>query len=155
MLHRQTGQGPVYVQAGNYFIINVPQTGNDCVFDPNNSYLRFKLNLANSTGDVAVTPSGCIDSIFRRLDVYQGSNLIEDIDEYGLLANVMLDCQVSPIDRSNQLSITRGTSTTTGSRQGQPLTLSAAGATGQFYSIPILSGVVGCLSRCYIPLFHC
>ena len=62
--------------------------------------------MANSTGDVNVTPSGCIDSIFRKLDVYQGSNLIEDIDEYGLLANVMLDCQVSPIDRAYQLSTT-------------------------------------------------
>ena len=56
-----TGQGPVYVQSGNYFIINVPQTGNDCVFDPMNSYLRFKLNLTNSTGAVNITPSGCID----------------------------------------------------------------------------------------------
>ena len=40
-------QGAVYVQNGNYFIINVPQTGNDYVLDPMNSYLRFKLNLAN------------------------------------------------------------------------------------------------------------
>ena len=79
--------------------------------------------------------------------------MIEDIDEYGLLANVMLDCQVSPIDRAYQLSTTRGTNTTLGSRTGQTLTLGAAGSTGQFYSIPILSGVVGCLSRCYIPLF--
>ena len=32
-----TGQGAVYVQAGNYFIINIPKVENDCVFDPMNS----------------------------------------------------------------------------------------------------------------------
>ena len=75
-----TGQGVIYVQAGNYFIINIPKSGNDCVFDPMNSHFRFKLNLANSTGDVSITPSECIDSIFWRLDVYHGRNVLEQVD---------------------------------------------------------------------------
>ena len=62
-----TGQGAVYIQAGSQFIINVPQTGNDCVFDPMNSYLRSKINLASATSYVNITPSGCIDSIFSKI----------------------------------------------------------------------------------------
>ena len=148
-----TGQGSVYIQAGNYFIINIPKVGNDCCFDPANSYLRFKLNLANSTGAVSVTPSGCIDSIFKNFTCYHGSNVLETIDNYGLLTNVMLDCQASPVDRAYHLSTTRGTSTTLGSRLGQTLSLGAAGSTAQYYSIPIMSGVVGCMARSYIPSF--
>ena len=34
-----TGQLAVYVQAGNYFMINVPQTGNDCVLSRPNEFL--------------------------------------------------------------------------------------------------------------------
>ena len=95
-----TGSAPVYIQAGNYFIINVPKSGSDAVFDPCNSYLRFKVTLANSTSDMSVTPSGCIDSIFRRLDVYHGSSVVEQIDQYGMLSNIMLDSQVHPVDRA-------------------------------------------------------
>ena len=51
--------------------------------------------------------------------------------------------------KSKYISTTRGTSTTLGSRFGQTITLGAAGATGQYSSIPIMSGVVGCMSRCY------
>ena len=32
-----TGQGAVYVQSGNCFIINIPKVGKDCCFDPMNS----------------------------------------------------------------------------------------------------------------------
>ena len=59
-----TGQGAVHVQTGNYFIDDGPKEGHGCVFDPMHSYLRFKLNLANSTNDVSITPPRCIDGIF-------------------------------------------------------------------------------------------
>ena len=40
-----------------------------------NSYL--KLKLPNNTSAMAITPAGCIDSIFRKLDVYHGSNVLQ------------------------------------------------------------------------------
>ena len=58
-----TGSGPVTSNAGNYFIINIPKSGSNAVFDPMNSYLRFKLKLTNGTGAMTVTPAGNIDSI--------------------------------------------------------------------------------------------
>ena len=69
-----TGSGAVIVNSGNYIIFNVPKSGSNA---PANSYLRFKLKLANGTGAMSITPAGCIDSIFRRLDVYHGSNVLE------------------------------------------------------------------------------
>ena len=77
-----TGSGTTIVNAGNYFIINIPKSGSNAVFDPMNSYLRFKLKLTNATGAMSIIPDGCIDSIFRRLDVYHGSNVFEQIDQY-------------------------------------------------------------------------
>ena len=131
----------MYVQSGNYFIINIPKVGNDCCFDPMHSDFRLKFNLANSIGDVNITPAGFIDSIFKFFICYHGSNVLEIIDNNGLLTNVMLDCQASPVDRAFHLSTTRGTSTTLGSRLGQTLSLGAAGSTGQYF----MPGVFGCM----------
>ena len=102
-----TGSGPVTVNSGNYFIINIPKSGSNAVFDPMNSYLRFKLKLTNGTGAMTVTPAGNIDSIFRRLDVYHGSNVLEQIDQYGNLSNLLLDSQVHPVDMAYQWNIKR------------------------------------------------
>ena len=85
-----TGSGAVIVNAGNYFIINIPKSGRNAVFDPANSYLRFKLKLANGTGAMIITPAGCIDIIFRKLDVYHGSNVLEQIGQYR--SRVSVEC---------------------------------------------------------------
>ena len=42
-----TGSASIIVQSGNYFIINIPKSGDNCVFDPMNSFLRFKLILSD------------------------------------------------------------------------------------------------------------
>ena len=36
-----TGSSPITVQADNYFIANDPKSGDNCVFDPMNSFFRF------------------------------------------------------------------------------------------------------------------
>ena len=82
MVTPHTGKG-LFIFKLVFIVLFVSQTGNDCVFDPMNPYSRFKLNLANSTSDVNVTPPGCVDSIFRRLDAHQGSKVLEQTDEYG------------------------------------------------------------------------
>ena len=123
-----TGSAPIIVNSGNYFIINIPKSGSSAVYDPMNSYLRFKLTLTNATNDMTITPAGCIDSIFRRLDTYHGSNVLEQIDQYGTLANLLLDGQVPPVDRAYQWSINKGTNDGLGDRTGEVKTLAAAGS---------------------------
>ena len=50
---------------------------------------------------MTITPASFIDSIFRRSDVYHGSKLLEQIDQYGNLCNVLLDSQVHPVELIN------------------------------------------------------
>ena len=151
-----TGSAPITVQAGNYFIVNIPKSGDNCVFDPMNSFLRFKLTMsdtANTAGGIAVDLCGNADCLFRRLDVYQGSSVLEQVDQYGNLSNMLMNCQVSPVDRAYQWSMLKGTSTTVGTKTGQQFAIAQAGSTSNYYTTTLLSGVVGSLSRCYIPLF--
>ena len=49
-----TGSSPITVQAGNYFIINIPKSGADAVFGPMNSFLRFKLTLSDTANTAVV-----------------------------------------------------------------------------------------------------
>ena len=37
-----TGSASQIIQSGNYFIINVPKSGDNCVFDPMNSFYVIK-----------------------------------------------------------------------------------------------------------------
>ena len=37
-----TGSASQVVQSGNYFIINIPKSGDNCVFDPMNSFYVIK-----------------------------------------------------------------------------------------------------------------
>ena len=121
-----TGSGAVTVNSGNYFIINIPKSGSNAVFDPMNSFLRFKLTMsdtANTAGGINVNLCGNADCLFRRLDVYQGSNVLEQVDQYGNLSNMLMNCQVSPVDRAYQWSLLKGTSTTVGTKTGQQLAI--------------------------------
>ena len=100
-----TGSSPITVQAGNYFIINIPKSANSCVFDAMNSFLRFKLTLsdtANTAGGITANLCGNVDCLFRWLDVYQGSNVLEQVDQYGNLSNMLMNCQVDPVSRAYQ-----------------------------------------------------
>ena len=103
---------------------------------------------------MSITPAGCIDSIFRRLGVYHGRKVLEQIDQYGNLCNMLLDSQVHPVDRAYQWNVCKGTNATVGTRTSTANTLGAAGNTSRYYTTTLLSGVVGSLSRCYIPNFH-
>ena len=94
-----------------------------------------------------------MDSIFRRLDVYQGSNVLEQIDQYGNLCNVRVDSRVSPVDRAYQWSVCKATNGTVGTRTGTTITSAAAAPKSVYFTTTLLSGVVGSLSRCYIPLY--
>ena len=47
-------------------------------------------------------PAGSIDLIFQRLDIFDGSNVLEQIDQNGALCFLLLDSQVHPIDRAYQ-----------------------------------------------------
>ena len=57
------------------------------------------------------------------------------------------------MDRAYQWSVLKGTYSTVGTKTGQNTAVAQAGSTSNYYTTTLLSGVVGSLSRCYIPLF--
>jgi len=85
---------------GNTITVNIP-TRNNLVLVPPESYLKFDVTCLNGAG--AANPirwDSCgAHGLIQRIRVYSGSNLLEDIDNYGLLAKMMFDLQV-PTDAS-------------------------------------------------------
>ena len=121
-----------------------------------NSFLRFKLTMsdtANTAGGVNVNLCGNADCLFCRFDVYQGSNVLEQVDQYGNLSNMLMNSQVHPVDRAYQWSVLKGTSTNIGTKTGKQFATAQVSSTSSYYTTTLLSGIVGSLSRCYIPLF--
>jgi hypothetical protein len=81
-------------------IVNIP-TRNNLVMVPTESYLKFNVNFTNGgTTNNSIRWDSCgAHGIIQRLRIYHGSNLLQDIDNYGLLAKTLFDLQV-PTDAS-------------------------------------------------------
>ena len=73
---------------------------------------------ANTAGVINVDFCESCDCLFQRLDVYQGSNVLEQVDQYGNLSNMLINSQISPVDRAYQWSVLKGTSTAVGTKTG-------------------------------------
>ena len=81
---------------------------------------------------------------------------MEQIDQYNNLSAMLMNSQISPIDKAYHWSILKKTNTTLGTKQGLSTgTMNPNNATvmPNYYTTTLLSGVVGSLSRSYIPLF--
>ena len=152
-----TGTNSVYSSTRDFFIINVPKVSGGSVFDPVNSYLHFNLNMpANASGSI----QGDVTTIFQRVEVFCGSELLESINNYDQICSMFFVCQVSPIDRVYGWNCTKGTcdysvSAANASQiyTGQNLSGIGTAATSRFYQHTFVSGVVGCLATHLIPTF--
>ena len=95
---------------GDTIIVNIP-TRNNLVMVPTESYLKFNFCVKNTSGsNSGFRWDSCgAHGLIQRIRVYSGSNLIEDIDQYGLLAKMLFDLQV-PTDASfGKLNVLAGT----------------------------------------------
>ena len=85
---------------GDTIQINLP-TRNNLLLCPTESYLKFNVVIGNGTGaslDAKWDSCGS-HGVFSRVRLYHGSNLLQEINEYGLLAKLLFDIQV-PFDAS-------------------------------------------------------
>ena len=94
---------------GDTITINVP-TRNNTALIPSESYLRGSVNII-LTG---AATSACLEScgwhqFIQRVRVFHGSNLLEDIDNYGQLAKIMYDYQAPEDAVKGRFAITTGT----------------------------------------------
>ena len=96
-LQPQNGTGPY--NALDTITINIPTRAN-LVLVPTESYLKFKLNVSNlnSTGNAFRLDRCGAHGVIQRLRVWSGSNLLQDIDNYPMLASIMMDAYV-PTDK--------------------------------------------------------
>lgn len=95
---------------GDTITINIPTRANTCLI-PSESYLRGQFNLF-STGSAST--SSCLEScgwhnFIQRIRVFHGSNLLEDIDNYGQLAKILYDFQAPEDAVKGRFAITSGT----------------------------------------------
>jgi hypothetical protein len=103
----QNGTG--YYNLGDTIIINIPTRAN-LVLCPSESYLKWTVQPFSTALANAIRWDKCgSHGLIQRIRVYHGSNLLSDIDSYGLLAKMMFDLQ-SPTDANyNKQNILCGT----------------------------------------------
>lgn len=78
---------------GDTITINIPTRANTALI-PSDSYLRGNFNLIASSASTSATLESCgWHQFIQRVRVFHGSNLLEDIDNYGQLAKILYDYQ--------------------------------------------------------------
>lgn len=82
---------------GETIIINIP-TRNNTALIASESCLKFDFNITTAASTLVSAFESCgLHGAFNRLRVFHGSNLLQDIQEYGQLAKILYDFQM-PLD---------------------------------------------------------
>jgi hypothetical protein len=139
-------------------VFNIPNGGSDSVFlDPVATTLTFRMSYrvitasAGGAGPVAMSLIGSGASWFERLELYSSiGQLIERIDEYGLLQNFLLQNTVSMSERWGGIGVSMGADSN--SANGIDLPHQVGGTTYFFsFTIPLMS-VIGVNSDKHFPI---
>lgn len=100
---------------GNYSLndvitVNIPTRAN-LVMASTDSYLKFNFKYKNTSGADASArwDSGGAHGLIQRIRIFHGSNLLEDIDNYNLLAKTLYDIQMPTDATYGKFNITSGT----------------------------------------------
>lgn len=103
----QNGTGPY--SANDTIILNLP-TRNNLVLVPTESYLKFNVAITSQTDNNAFRWDSCgVNGLFSRIRVFHGSNLLQDIDQVGLLAKMLYDLQLPTDVTYGKMSMLSGT----------------------------------------------
>lgn len=160
-------------------IFELPTSRRGTWLDQSQSYLKFSVQFS-ANADCAVGASGIyLDnsaySFIQRMDIYHSSNLLETVNEYGQLANFLIDTSLTQSDKAglsplfgtnfSQTILSPGASATTaatafvtnqipGDRSGQSCAAKTDINTAIPYtfSLPLLSGVVGVNASKMLPV---
>lgn len=79
---------------GDTIILNIP-TRNNLVLATSESYLKFNVLITSGVAANAFRWDTCgAHGLIQRIRVFHGSNLLQDIDNYGMLAKLLFDLQL-------------------------------------------------------------
>ena len=179
----QNGTGTY--NASDTILINIP-TRNNLVFVPSESYLKFNVNVLAGGADSAYArfDSCGAHGMIQRIRVFHGSNLLSDIDNYGLLAKLLFDLQVPTDSAYGKYSVLAGTrtdltmtfpvladanftaalfsklslpvqQTNSGARLNASATIGAGTTVSQTYCINLITLAGSLCKDKYFPLFAC
>jgi hypothetical protein len=103
----QNGTGPYNL--GDTIILNIP-TRNNLVLVPSESYLKFKVTATAAGASNYFRWDACgAHGAIQRIRVFHGSNLLQDIDNYGMLCKMLYDIQVPTASNYGKNNIMIGT----------------------------------------------
>ena len=98
---------------GDTIIVNLP-TRNNLVLASTESYLKFNVAVTSRAANNAFRWDSCgAHGLIQRIRVFSGSNLLEDIDQYGLLAKMLYDLQLPGDNIYGKQTLLSGTRTDT------------------------------------------
>lgn len=156
---------------GDQIIIELPTGRKNTFLDQSQSYIKFSVQVVTpNTANSSVNLENTAYSFFQRLDVYNSSNLLETINEYGQLSNMLIDTSLTQSDKAglsaligsnnNLVSLPTALNTNStiiqvpGDRSGLSLATTNNISTANLYtfSLPVLSGVIGVNASKMIPL---
>lgn len=94
---------------GDTITINIP-TRNNTALIPSESYLKGQFNLISTAIATSAVLESCgVHQFIQRVRVFHGSNLLEDIDNYGQLAKILYDYQAPEDAVKGRFGVTTGT----------------------------------------------
>tara|TARA_R100000482_G_scaffold4609_1_gene1592 strand:- start:622 stop:1956 length:1335 start_codon:yes stop_codon:yes gene_type:complete len=144
-------------QPSNVIRVSIPCGRPNTFYQPHQSYL--KLKLTNNHAD-ALTVDNSVHSLIQRLTIYHGSNLIEDINDYGVIASMLYDLQVDGAELGRTGAITSGgqdgqtfaSNDISTSRNINRRGATVAGTADRVFAFPLISGVVGTMMSKALPV---
>lgn len=94
---------------GDTIILNIP-TRNNLVLASTESYLKFNVAVTSKAANNAFRWDSCsAHGLIQRIRVFHGSNLLQDIDNYGLLAKMLFDLQLPTDNTYGKQTLLAGT----------------------------------------------
>lgn len=137
--------------SGNSFVVGeqvefvIPTRGNEFL-NAVNTTLRFRVNAVALATPVAALFDNNASNMIERVEVYHGSNLLEQLSGYGVLFTTMFEAQTISLPVATSISYGTTSDLADADRREGAIIPTGAGITVE---MPLLSSVVGLASNPY------
>lgn len=166
-LHSSPSENRTYI-GGEVMRFSLPTMPNSYVMP--DVQLKFGVTNQVAAAGAVFTLDGGANALISRLRIFHGSQLLEDIQDYNRLRQIVCDVSQSPINSSTLSSVLEGTPQ---SNEHDPVAVAAidiitqssrlkvvprqwpadfVGAQRNVYSVSILSGLIGSLAKKALPV---
>jgi hypothetical protein len=139
---------------GEVIMLNIPTGRRGSYLNTRMSYLKFRVTNTGTLAAHTIAADFNIASLFSRFELYHGSNLLEQIHEYGALVNLWHDMTGNVASHATTSNLLEGQNVGSSLRTGEAIPGGAVAADNipsRVFCIPLLSGIVGVLQSKYLP----